>query len=172
MGFSRVYFTICLQGGSASFLPKVDCFVDGTGRKQEGVLRESIETYSMLCQECWGEKGSGNISFTLYTLQEVLVLHSIFEWVSQVYNLQRWEPRPQTSFFWCRVGGQCQGCLGREAVQVEETLPFYMQFVLHDVWGEGVRETISSGPVHIIVVAVSGIFKPSIFHTSRLLHPK
>lgn len=38
--------------------------------------------------------------------------------------------------------------------------------------GEGFRETISSGPVHIIVVAVSGIVKPNIFHTSRLLHPK
>ena len=51
MGFSRVYFTICLQRGSASFLPKVDCFVDGTGRKQEGVLRESLETYSHVLPE-------------------------------------------------------------------------------------------------------------------------
>ena len=49
-GVQSGIFHHLLTGGSASFLPKVDCFVDGKGRKQEGVFRESFETYSIKIQ--------------------------------------------------------------------------------------------------------------------------
>ena len=50
-GVQSGIFHHLLTGGSASFLPKVDCFVDGKGRKQEGVFRESFETYSHVLPE-------------------------------------------------------------------------------------------------------------------------
>ena len=50
---------------------------------------------------------------------------------------------------------------------------FYIQFVLHDVWGEGVREMISSPCPYYSCASIRYCQTYcSIFHTSGLLHPK